>query len=36
MLAFHRGLAAGSRPAEALAHAQALARVPGFVCLGSD
>lgn len=35
MLDFHRRLAAGNRPAEALAHAQARARVPGFICLGS-
>jgi len=35
MLEFHRRLAAGSRPAEALAHAQRRARVPGFVCLGN-
>lgn len=35
MLDFHRELASGSRPAEALAHAQARARMPGFVCLGS-
>jgi hypothetical protein len=35
MLAFHRQLVAGARPATALAHAQAQATVPGFVCLGS-
>ena len=34
MLAFHRELARGTRPAEALARAQIRARVPGFVCLG--
>jgi hypothetical protein len=35
MLAFHRELVAGARPATALARAQARATVPGFVCLGS-
>ena len=35
MLAFHRELAGGARPATALARAQARATVPGFVCLGS-
>jgi len=34
MLAFHRELARGARPPEALGHAQIRARVPGFVCLG--
>jgi hypothetical protein len=35
MIAFHRHLLAGKSPAEALAHAQAKALVPGFVCLGT-
>jgi CHAT domain/MalT-like TPR region len=34
MLAFHRNLLAGARPAAALARAQAGTRAPGFVCLG--
>jgi CHAT domain-containing protein len=35
MLAFHEGLAAGHRPAAALATAQKEAAVAGFVCLGA-
>jgi CHAT domain len=35
MVALHRNLVAGLSPAAALAHAQAGAPAPGFVCLGS-
>ena len=35
MLAFHRNLLAGDKPAVALARAQSRASVAGFVCLGS-
>jgi tetratricopeptide (TPR) repeat protein len=35
MLAFHRELLAGVRPAEALAHVQAGAKTAGFICLGA-
>jgi hypothetical protein len=35
MLAFHRELLAGTRPAAALAHAQAGAKTAGFICFGA-
>jgi hypothetical protein len=35
MLAFHRELLAGVRPAAALAHVQAGAKTAGFICLGA-